>query len=329
MEAFPKTLVIFDTNQIRETIMGGVDYGSFELSSGFKEISDFISKNLLDEYIHLAITDLSINELLKQKIRQFEEDKKNLQGIFARLTSLPNVKIISKNIPDKHFEFEAYLKKQLEDFLGKNTVKILSLHEKMHSDVFIKTIERVLSNKPPFSGDNDRGFKDVIIWETILNFEKINDYDKVIFVSNDQIFTKGGSCFSEFHAKFSKDILIRSSCEMVLQDIKSIYENLIKKIKVVKFTETDYFHDYLDKWLSDLEYINSNWEKYNIVDRKVIEYCRDLKLQNDEESDTSAIIVSKIEIIAHTGKIRKEFTCNLITELDDTMAFIDTYLEEE
>ena len=53
---------------------------------------------------------------------------------------------------------------------------------------FTRIVERAFEKKAPFEGkekNSDKGFKDVLIWESILELVEINPKSEIIFYSQD------------------------------------------------------------------------------------------------------------------------------------------------
>jgi|GEM_PF-2694413 len=124
------------------------------------------------------ITESVFYEIVQQRIEKYNEIKKQIEKVQRQIN-------ISINIPDS-IDF----KKELEAYLEKYNIKILP-HP--NNNVFPNIIKRALEKKLPFKpvaeGKNkkgsDKGFKDVLLWETLLNYdyEKMKIY-KLFFITD-------------------------------------------------------------------------------------------------------------------------------------------------
>ena len=106
------------------------------------------------------ITESVFGEIVKQRKEKLDEAKKelkNLETIFNTTFSCPD---------DPDFEDD------LRKYLSENNINIL---EHPNNDVFPDIIKRAMNKKLPFKTvgkeASDKGFKDVLIWETLLNFD--------------------------------------------------------------------------------------------------------------------------------------------------------------
>ncbi len=106
------------------------------------------------------ITESVLGEIVQQRKEYLEESVKRLKNAlkpFGKELDIP-----------LDINFEEDVKKYLENYY----IKILP-HPS--NDVFPKIIKRALAKRPPFKQvgndkGSDKGFKDVLLWETLLNF---------------------------------------------------------------------------------------------------------------------------------------------------------------
>lgn len=123
------------------------------------------------------ITESVFGEIIQQRREEFTSTINDLKKISKKL----NLNITIPNAPD----FEKELNEYLKNFC-------ISILPNAQSEVFSRIIDRAINKKLPFKqvGDgknskaSDKGFKDVLIWETLLEF----DYErkrigKVFFIT--------------------------------------------------------------------------------------------------------------------------------------------------
>jgi len=322
-----KTLIVLETNKLRSTIGGDVSYDSFTFSPEFDELKSFIEDKELTDYIHIAVPKMVIDELLRQKIEQYWKDRQNLSQIIQRFSKLPETDFTSISLPDDDFNCEGYLKPLTKEFIERENIKIIDFPEDKLGEIFKNIIKRALERKPPFKQSNkskDIGFKDAVIWETLLNYEKIKDYDKVIFISNDAGFQ---GCQEEFESEMKIYCRIFTSTAYAIEEIQADYQPLIEKREWLEFVTSDYFEDHISQFLSGLDKIPVENNEYEFEKAEVIEHIDSIEHLEEEEGDISTIIVSLVKGIVKFDDNEKEVFLKVRTYLDDTKGIVDTDFE--
>ncbi len=186
-----KKAFVFDTNFILENI----------------NLAEVVS-NILDEYT-IYVTQVSIDERISQKYLA-------LQKKYASLATLTKdykgVAKIEECIP-----FETASKRDREitqngyiDLFGENIIPY-----NQNGRLFQQVLDRVYKKIPPFlSADNasDKGFKDTLIWLSLLDYFKENGEAEVVFVTNDKGFLNNAEALcQEFHEVTGKEISIKEN----------------------------------------------------------------------------------------------------------------------
>lgn len=203
-----KILIIFETSSIRNQKN---EYGEVDFGFDFINIKKYINDKNLDDEIVLAVTKFSIDEFVTGRNKEFLKDL----IVYKKIEKLPNV-----NIPNNNFDYKIYLSGKIRVFLEKNKVIIIPYPSKNR---LYDIIKRGLLQKKPFLGGgkhSDYGFKDVIIWESILSFRYVENFKKVILVCGDNSFDE--SCEAEFRNK--NDVFFR------------IYKDNVSVIKEIRET---------------------------------------------------------------------------------------------
>lgn len=245
-----KTLIVFDTNSLRSTEKGKVAYSFFAFGRPFQVVEEFILENELSEDIHIAIPTWTIEELKDQKQLQYKEDIEEFEKLATRLSGMPHIPEIT--IPDGDFDCSSYLQQKSEEFLGTKEIKLMGIPEALANTVLQNMMQRVMKEeraKHPFvhakRGNKtykDAGFKDNLIWESLLHFPDVENYDKVIFLTGDSDYT---NCKTEFAEKWNKHFSIVADENNAIAEIKRDYELYISERAIYEFTQTDYFKDIL------------------------------------------------------------------------------------
>jgi hypothetical protein len=328
-----KTLIVFDTNSLRSTDAGEVAYSFFAFGRPFQVIENFIvEKNLADD-IHIAIPTWAIEELKDQKYIQYNKDIIDFQKLAKRLSGMPHIPEIT--LPQEEFDCTVYIQVKATEYLESKSIKLLGIKEEIANTVLQSMMTRVMKEervKQPFvhakKGNKtykDAGFKDNLIWESLLHFQDITNYDKVIFVTQDSDYN--ASCTDEFMAKWNKHFSIITDENNVIVEIQKDYGNYIAERAIFEFAQTEYFKDYLRDELKVKTSISINDDEFNIENFSIPEICKkvDRLLPNEDEVENISVS-SEIKIFYTANKEKKEQHVTATTLLwdDETKEIMST-----
>lgn len=216
-----KTAIVFDTNFIVEHIN--------QHSSVFKKLRE-------KEY-ELYIPQLVIDERKAHRCNELLDKYntvKELENWLGRYISVAykvdteKLEIIHKNIMQKSYE---------EKF-GQNIIKYSKSEE-----IFSIILERAFKKIPPFVTDkSDKGFKDTLMWLSIIDYFKSNGENNIIFLTSDNGFTKNkNELEQEFKSKTNKilkiepntfytDIIKEEQKDNIIQNSNNISETEIESL---------------------------------------------------------------------------------------------------
>ena len=115
----------------------------------------------------------------------------------------------------KDFDYSKYYKEIFRDFiLSQNSiVEIMPISCKLDS-----IIERAINKRQPFEGkekQSDKGFKDAVIWESLLQYKRNNPGNKLVYYSCDKRFSD--ELKIEYKKIFNEEIEIISTEEAALK----------------------------------------------------------------------------------------------------------------
>ena len=161
---------------------------------------------------------MSVEELFIQQLNEFEQSKNELQDKYSSFKSIDTI-----NLKISDFEYEQFLEAEKEKFLsGNNIFKIPICNESRFKEI----VKRALRKQPPFEGkdkQSDKGFKDVLIWESILEYSEDNQFN-IHFVTNDKGFKQ--TLIKEFKSRVGREIKIYKADELSdLHDLISSYSD--------------------------------------------------------------------------------------------------------
>lgn len=258
-----KILIIFETSSIRNQKN---NYSDVDFGFDFINIRKYIDYKKINNQVCLAVTKFSIDEFIIGRNNEFLKSAKD----YKKINNLPNV-----SIPKDDFDYTSYLKGKTMLFLKKNNVFVIPYPNKNR---FYDITKRCLLKQRPFINNDkhsDYGFKDVIIWESILSFSDINNFKKVIFICNDNGFDD--FCEKEFSNVNNAFFRIFKDCSVVIKEIQETFEvdelvsgqSMSPELNVNnvvegenKFLQSDYFLESVERIISsdfnlDLNLINN------------------------------------------------------------------------
>ncbi|MFN6378234.1 MAG: PIN domain-containing protein [Flavobacteriales bacterium] len=323
-----KTLIVFDTNSLRSTEAGEVAYSFFAFGRPFQVIEEFIIEKKLTDDIHMAIPTWAIEELKDQKQRQYKTDIVEFQKLAKRLSGLPHISEIT--LPEEEFDCAAYVEDKAVTYLATKQVKLLDINEEIADTVLRSMMTRVMkdeSKKKPFAHSGkykDAGFKDSLVWESLMHFDGVSEYDKVIFVSKDGDYK---NCEIEFKAKWERHITIWQDENNVLAEIQRDYDNYIKERTIYDFAQTEYFSDYLKDQLNGMTVIMMDGAEYKIENYALADICKYVTRLPPNEDEVENLLVSSIINIHFTKgseKVVQPVEVLTLLEDDETKEIIST-----
>ena len=248
-----KRAFVFDTNFIIQ-------------NKNLKEVIENLNKNNYSVYVtQVAIDERIAQECVKQKCK------------YEKLATLSNEtkEFATITIDKKYEDIEALYKtgmlKKYVDHFGKNIIPY-----SQDSEMFAKILQRAFMKIPPFiTSGTDKGFKDSLMWLSILDYFKVNGENEIVFVSSDNGFKENTSTLcKEFVEVTEKTIAIKDNSyykELLEKDTvtatKDISEQLPDFSKIREDIET--VIDSL-RWNVTEDYFgNENWESTFVLQKEV------------------------------------------------------------
>lgn len=317
-----KTLIVFDTNILRNMEGNEVAYSSFSFGKVYNIIEEFIQKNKLEDDVNLAVSNMVIEELKNQKTRAYKKDIRLLKDIVKRLSGLPHIIDGTLIIPDENFDCALFVEQKAQEFIQNK--KINTLQHKIEdapsilNNMLSKIVGIDIPKSPFYKTDkfSDAGFKDNIIWETLMHFDKITEYDKIIFLTKDGDYKE--NCIIDFQDKWHKHITIQKDENAVMEILKEDYEMYIQEREIYEYANSEYFMDYLNDLLKVKTKITVDEVEYTIENYRVEDYCDNIVRLKPDENDTQGIVIfSSVKIFFTKEGKKSEKTLNMLTILSD------------
>jgi len=304
-----KAVVIFDTNKLLQNPDDAKYYSKVDLGGDFnKLVSDFLPENFLKDNVVLAIPKICIEEIKQRKVEdldsKFQSLKSKFDGVIALKEIISNLIDLDIKEPVCKKDCYKYLVTQIDKFVGDNDILLLDLPPENNLKPII---ERAISRKPPFkSASNygpDAGFKDVIVWHSILEHADLKKFDHHIFFTQDTGFDL--NCLDEFEKKFGKKIKKAESYEELKEKLLEIYpEEERNKVKVKSKVITPYFKEQLynevkgvledNKKIRDFKIVNPYVD--SVFDEKIGLFVLISKIKIDISKDWTEVIEKDISV---------------------------------
>lgn len=326
-----KTLIVFDTNSLRSTEAGEVAYSFFTFGRPFQMVEEFILEKDLSEDIHIAIPTWAIEEIKDQKHRQYKTDIIEFQKLAKRLSGMPHIPELA--LPEEEFDCTTYIQEKAQEYLATKSIKLLEIKEELANTVLQSMMKRVMKDqnkKQPFAHTGkykDAGFKDNIVWESLMHFDGVTDFDKIIFITKDGDYA---NCEIEFKDKWNRHIAIEKDENNAIAEIQKDYELYISERAIYEFTQTDYFKDYLADLLKKKSEILIEDDNFKIENFKLHDTCTDIsRIPPNEHMIESLYVTSQITIYYTANGEKKEQIVSATTSFSDeeTKEIVETFYD--
>ena len=180
--------LIFDTNALFQAYEKKADFTSFSFNATFENVVDMINQLDIYNQVTVAIPSVVWNEMEKQIIEKHDElllSYKNTitKKLFPEYSIFENPAI---NYPE-------YIKNKIVEYkeeITKGLNRVIEIPVASNNR-FESIINRAFSKLPPFEGKDkksDKGFKDALLWESVLEFALKHRNSKIIYYSKDNAF---------------------------------------------------------------------------------------------------------------------------------------------
>ena len=198
-----KKAFVFDTNFIIQN----------------KELNEALNK--LKEKFEVYISQVSIDERIAQKCRELKKDFDEAELCKIKFIHFATIEF-KKSFEEKCEFYKTGMQAKYEEYFGD---KIIPL--KKDEETLSTVIDRANKRIPPFSSAkdaSDKGFKDCLLWISLLNYFKNNGKKEVVFVTDDGGFKNNTEFLCEEFEKITgKRIIIKPN---------SYYNELLEAEKV-------------------------------------------------------------------------------------------------
>ena len=263
----------------------------------FIEYIESLEKTSSKDKLIYFMPNIIIEELYHQKLRFFQARYEALCKTYQDISYGLKGKLPMCNIED-------VLKKEKEEY--KDKFKTLKLP--YNKRIFKELIEDSLKKNPPFDKTEegkktDAGYKDALIWKTLIYSKEIDECEKIYFFSSDKIFKQNEEYLvNEFNVHhpntmlkilfFEPDAERRQNC---LQTI--IKENDLIETDIIKLYDLDLILKHINSIKYEKEeevYYYSEEKRHVLVDVIFSEFLKeDFEIESAKENEKKyEVIVS-------------------------------------
>ena len=184
-----KKAFVFDTNFIIQN----------------KELDEALNK--LKEKFTVYITQVSIDERIAQECRDVQKDFDEAERCKIKFLRFATIEF-KKTFEEECEFYQTGMQAKYEEYFGD---KIIPLEK--DGDTLSTVIDRANKRIPPFSAAknaSDKGFKDCLLWLSLLEYFKTNGETEVVFVTEDGGFKDNSDYLcEEFKRITNKNIVIK------------------------------------------------------------------------------------------------------------------------
>lgn len=295
--------LIFDTNALFQSYEKKADFISFSFNATYGNVIDMINQLDIYSQVILAIPSVVWTEMEKQIIEKHDELLVSYKSTITKKL-FPEFSIVENS----GIDYPQYIKKQIEAYKSEiagsiNNVIELPIASKGR---YQSIVSRAFNKMPPFEGKekkSDKGFKDALLWESILEFASNHLNARIIYYSKDNAF--GEFLLEEFEASVPNSTL--SICKNE-NEVKGQLESWAKEIDKYSFQPIEDYSENKEiiEWLTsgdfDIQVIDRDFgilEKGRLISTTIVKLNSidniECTMQSDDSKEYYIDIVLGIE----------------------------------
>ena len=231
-EAVKMIYIILDSNMLH------IDYkNNFIMNKLFfsESVNDLIKRKKqgrFDEAVRILVPEVVLREIKRQRIEAYEKFVLDVEKVQRSIAGYGKVELRTNKE-----EYRRTIDLQFSNWLEVNEVQILPICEETY---FYQIVNDAIEKLPPFEGkekQSDKGFKDVLIFYSIISYAKVNA-GNYFFWTNDNMFTRNEARdnFTFFETETGCRLkVIKRIDEMLTMKEKTSKEKLSKEIDRVEY----------------------------------------------------------------------------------------------
>lgn len=210
-----KVSIVLDTNYLFVSKIS--NFREVKCLFNLQRLINIIKENNLNDIVKVIIPEIVKKEILQQQSQQYYESIKR----FA-----------SMEFPDTHIKidnnYDNFLEKKFMEEIDKLNRNVrVEIIDYPPIERFHNIIDKAVMKKAPFEGikkQSDKGFKDTIVWESLIAYKGKNKDENIILITNDKVFLNK-ELDNDYKKLFHENIVIIES-----KDKEETISNLLKEI---------------------------------------------------------------------------------------------------
>lgn len=258
-----KIILVVDTNIFERNAKKPYDFSKLPLDK-FDKILKTISLNNLDDEIKILFPEIVVLELLYHHKRRASDDLKKLNKLNNNFINVSDMEIKELNLDID--QMCANLK--IKYFKELNILYIPKDKESLFNQILKMSLDKI----PPFEiGKSDKGFKDAILFLSLIDYAKNNNFDKMVLFSDDKIFKNNEK---EFLRLYSDEVEYKHSKKLEIvksKDLISYINNEFELFKDLKNYIGKYFFSILENKYASASQIHIQGYEFEIEEIELYE----------------------------------------------------------
>lgn len=314
--------IVLDTNIINS---GSRDFMTAQFYNKLDDIIRTLESNEYNQDVKILLPRIVVEELYQHQMTNYHKEIDKLSGL-----KLPGLVYEQKD------DYTATLTKIFDDAIADLVQRSLRTEviDFPKNEVLPHIIDRAILKQAPFEGEDkssDKGFKDVLLWESVLEYKRLHADDRLILFTSDKRLCEP-SLNAEYKSMFGEEIYLLNQTKgndySVLFDIVS---NLLADKAPIKNTFNEENKQRLLRLINN-DNISPLFEGWPIEVEEGSFICSSIRVNEKSITD--------IEDLPEEGKIRYKVNINMSVDSsdkeygsmfwDDTAEItVDYYLEED
>lgn len=332
--------IIFDTNALYHAYVKKADFTSFSFNSTYENVVDFINRLDIYERVVIVIPTVVWEEMKRQIIEAHQLKIKEFREKVAKY-HFPEISVKEK----ADIDYSEYICPIIEKYRQNLSSDINTVIEMpIASETRYRSLlKRAFDKRPPFEGrdkKSDKGFKDALLWESLLEFATQHDTANIIYYSQDNAFR--GELQNEFSTNFPNATLSICTTE---NDVKQHLESWAKEIDIYAYTPIESYVEYKDliDWLQSGDFLVQVIDRdYGLIEKSRLIMDSSIHLisfeniqitnQSEDSTDYSVDAVLELSYTLKDGLETKErVNVNIIIShaLGEIFFVEDMYMSDE
>lgn len=313
-----KIAIIPDTNVFTYSKNKTNNLSKLPLEEYYKILKS-LELNDLDIDVRIFFPEIVILELIHHLKLKLIKKCDNLEKLMIEFYDFEEITIENNDLDINAFCEE--LKNQYFDEL--NIIPIPSDGNYLFNEILKMSIDK----KPPFiEGNSDKGFKDSILFLSLLKFAESNRYDKYVIFSSDNGFLGNEkelqNIFKNYLKKFYQHDVYNTLKIIKGKNINSYINDEFGLFKDLKeYLSMDFFN-IINNHYSDAISININWNEYDIDSSELIK--EDTCIHQLRENEFEVEIFIEVGYYCYYDSFDRRFGLNSFWEDEEyTIKYIN------